>query len=780
MSDNRFIPTSSLNAQNKPSWPVRTFNKLFRGRIEPEVYEQDQKITFDRFGIRNAVKTKSGHSVFGEFNDSGNQFVINAPGGGSSINASRALANNKGFVYASVNAKAREVMNIDWRLFEVDGEDHVEKTEHELLDLLDSVNDNMTGLELKYLISACLDLTGNAYLYLEGVKNDNDKPKALHLLPPDKVTPLIDRRSFPFQLVGYKMRLENSTTDMNFKPYEIVHLRLPNASNFFEGLSPVAAGAEYIDNDNYAMEFNRKFFINGARPAGFLKSELVSETQVEVLKLSFANLHEGVDNMNRIAVLPKGVEWQSAGSSPKDMDFKNLSEDMRNRILAMFGVSRTILGTAESDTNRATAETADYVFSKRVIKPHMTLICSFLNERLVPRYGDNLYITFIDPVPEDKAFRTTEMQAAVGSQPVLTPNEARDEFMGMGPIEGGDKLFVSTSFQPVGEPQKDTDVDPDAKPSTEPKKFAKLMHSRDRIAFRPARTKLQKRAAMRKEMAEGLKERIAKVVEDAAKHTGFSTKEKDEAVYKAVSERTQKAEAEIKDAIVKLNGEQYKEVLANLPNVTKAIDVTKLFDLEHWISITTDALTPIIENLFETEGKAAAEEIGKPELNPISDTAAKEALHDSIAKMSESYNTTTLETLELKISDGLEAGASLADITTTVKEIYEWSDTWRAERLAKTEAFRTTNTALKTAWQQSGVVKTIKWYTTSTEPCDFCQKMNGTIISIDQNFFTNGDSLTVGEGDNAKTMSLDYGDVGAPPLHPNCACIARPETVSIT
>jgi hypothetical protein len=130
------------------------------------------------------------------------------------------------------------------------------------------------------------------------------------------------------------------------------------------------------------------------------------------LKLSFASMHEGVDNMNRIGVLPKGVKWAPAGSSPKDMGFSKLTDTMRDRILAMGGVSRTILGTAESDTNRATAETADYVFSKRVVKPHMTLICSFLNERLVPRYGDNLYITFIDSVPEDKAFRTTRLAAA--------------------------------------------------------------------------------------------------------------------------------------------------------------------------------------------------------------------------------------------------------------------------------------------------------------------------------------------------------------------------------
>lgn len=777
MDNNRYLPISSLNAK-APSWPIRQFSKLFRGRIEPEVYQQDQKMEFNRFGIINRATTKSGRAVFGEFTG-GNQFVIPAPGGGSEINASKALANNKGFVYASTNAKAREVMLIDWRLFEVNGEDDEEQEDHDLLDLLDSVNDNMTGLELKYLISACLDLTGNAYLWLEGVKSETDKPKSLHLMPADKVVQVIDRRSWPYQLVGYKMRLEDSTTDVAFRPWEIVHFRLPNAKNFFTGVSPVEAGAEYIDNDNYAMEFNRKFFINGARPAGFLESEMVSETQTEVLRLSFANMHEGVDNMQRIGVLPKGVKWAPTGSNPKDMDFKNMSDTMRDRILAMFGVSRTILGTAESDTNRATAETADYVFSKRVVKPHMTLICSFLNERLVPRYGDNLYVTFIDPVPEDKAFRTTEMQAVTGSQPVMTANEAREEYMGLGPVDGGDALMVGTAFHPINEPTPSSDQD--VKPKPKPNKLIgkSLFTTRgERIAFRPARTKLQRRIKVRKQMASDLAARIAKAVADATS-ASFSTVEKDEAVWKEVSERTSKAEAELKETIIKLNEQQKKEVLDNLASATKVADPKKLFDLDNWISITTSAVTPIMETLFEAEGKAAAAEIGKPELNPLSDQLAQEALHESIGKMSESYQQTTLNTLEVKISDGLKAGDSLADISKTVSEIYEWSDTWRADRLAKTEAFRTTNASLTAAWKQSGVVKTIKWYTTSTDPCPFCQAVNGKVISIDDVFFKNGESITAGEGESAKSMTLDYGDVGAPPLHPNCACIARPDTVSL-
>jgi hypothetical protein len=80
----------------------------------------------------------------------------------------------------------------------------------------------------------------------------------------------------------------------------------------------------------------------------------------------------------------------------------------------------------------------------------------------------------------------------------------------------------------------------------------------------------------------------------------------------------------------------------------------------------------------------------------------------------------------------------------------------------KTEAFRTSNMALKTTWKESGKAKKIKWYT-ADNPCRFCEALNGKAISIDSNFFNNGDSLTVGEGDDA-----NYGDVGAPPLHPNC------------
>jgi HK97 family phage portal protein len=774
---------SSLNAKNKPSWPVRQFRKII-ARIDPEIFSQERDFSFTRYGITKGVGGK-----FGEIDS--NQFAIYRPGGGNHIDPAKALANNRGYVYAAVNAIAREVMNIDWRLFQVSGKDHEEQTEHDALDLLDSVNDNMTGPELKYLLSAHLDLTGNAYWYLEGVGSDLDKPKAIYPMDPARVRPVLDTRTWPYQLLGYKMKLENK--EIVFKPYEVIHFRLPDPGNMHEGLGPVQAGAEFIDNDNYAMEFNRKFFTNGARPSGFLESEMVSETQIEALKIGFANMHEGIDNMQRIAILPKGVKWTSAGSTPKDMDFKNLSENMRDRILSVFGVSKTILGTAESDTNRATAETADYVFSKRVIKPRMQLICSFLNERLIPRYGDDLYLSFLDPVPEDRAARTTEMQVAIGSQPVLTVDEARDEFMGLGPVEGGDVLMKPNTMGEANAPAQ-AESDPTKKPPAannddeeddeedDKKAFPKIKAANgQRVAFRPVRTKLQTRAKSRNDIGKALGEKIKKILEDAANHPTKkfeTTKELDEAAFKEFSERTIKAENEIKETVRRINAEQKERVLANLPHATKAIDPEKLFNLSEWIGITTDALTPTFESLFEHEAKTALAAVGKPDLNPFSETA-KNALHESIAKLSTSYETTVRQNLEKVLNEGLEQGQPLSELSKAVGEVYDAANDYGAERLAKTEAFRTSNMALKSAWQQSGVVKTVKWYTSSGSPCPFCLNLDGKVVSVDSNFLDFGQTMTVGDGEDAKTYTADYGEISTPPLHPNCMCFVRPEDVSI-
>jgi SPP1 gp7 family putative phage head morphogenesis protein len=148
--------------------------------------------------------------------------------------------------------------------------------------------------------------------------------------------------------------------------------------------------------------------------------------------------------------------------------------------------------------------------------------------------------------------------------------------------------------------------------------------------------------------------------------------------------------------------------------------------------------------------------------------------------MAKSYQETVLSQLEKTINEGLDAGQSLPELSKAVAEVYGGADDYSAERVAKTEAFRTSNMALKETWKASGVVKTLRWYTSEkANVCPFCMAMDGKVISVDSTFLDGGESVSVGEGDDSQTYTADYGDVGAPPLHPQCSCFVRPEDVSL-
>ena len=55
----------------------------------------------------------------------------------------------------------------------------MEVDDHPLLDLLNSVNEFTTGIELKYVTSTHLELTGNCFWLLDGIKDEMGQPRAI-------------------------------------------------------------------------------------------------------------------------------------------------------------------------------------------------------------------------------------------------------------------------------------------------------------------------------------------------------------------------------------------------------------------------------------------------------------------------------------------------------------------------------------------------------------------------------------------------------------------------
>ncbi len=666
------------------------------------------------------------------------------------------------WTYACIRAIAEELADARFRLFSIkkDGT-HEEVFEHLILDLLEGVNNFQTGYELRYVTGAHLEMAGNAYWLLDGVDDRFGKPTAIYPLNPRYLK--IKRGELPDPIKSYEYAMPGAKTQ-TYQPYQVLHLKYPDPNDIIEGIGTVQSIAQWIDADNYATEFNRRFFLNGARLGGLLESKSsLTPAQLDYLKKSFEDVFKGVDNAYKIAALPKGTKYQETGATAKDMDFMEGQRMMRDKILAGFRVPKSVLGSSEQETNRATAETANYVFALRTIKPKLRLIASYLNEFLVPRYGSDLYLEFENIVPEDRDLKIREMQASVGSQPVISVNEAREEYLGLGPVENGEDVMTDFSKIPLGAPVKSA-ARPSMKSSGKP---AKTAHARNAKMREDVSGDIAKKAA----------ETLAGAIKDRKTSIAQMSEEEFEPAWKGFVARVTPYERALAEAVKKFNGRQEEQVLENVGKLAKAINDNDLFDPDDWSSDLVDLAKPIVLDLFVKEAAVAAKLIGRDGMD-IMTPETQNALDKAVGLIAGTYNETTLTLLKEKLEQGLLDGASQPEMKNLVKEVYEFSDAYRALQVARTETFRVANGATHEVWKQSGIVKTYRWYTAVDERvCEFCEPMmQEDPIGIDEQFFGKGETVV---GSDGGTIEVDYSDIDYPPLHPNCRCYIRPVDIEI-
>jgi SPP1 gp7 family putative phage head morphogenesis protein len=209
-----------------------------------------------------------------------------------------------------------------------------------------------------------------------------------------------------------------------------------------------------------------------------------------------------------------------------------------------------------------------------------------------------------------------------------------------------------------------------------------------------------------------------------------------------------------------------------------------LFDEEEELAIMTDMTKHLAVDVYSTEGEAAAKLVGFTNFAITADTM--KAIEASMQFLSKNYNDTTIKLLTEKLAQGQADGLSIDQLKELVNQLYDFSNTVRAGMVARTETFRIGNGATREAWRQSGVVKSIKWYTAEDEKvCDICAPMDGKTVGIDQTFGTPGEPLIGADGEPVEVdgdvhLMSDYGDGETPQdMHTNCRCYIRPEEISL-
>lgn len=665
-------------------------------------------------------------------------------GGYSSAVDERALLeNNKEWVFIAVDKVSKGLSKVRFKVMKtVKGGEDTEVFEGPITDFLYRPATNLTGKQYLYLNTAYKELTGNSFWKIERIG------KTVKLVPliSTCVTPIVKDG----KLVGYKY-VEGTATHI-YKPEEVLHDRYVDPKRPYWGVGKLEKIARWVDTNAYAAEFQRLFYVNGSQFGGFIETEEESRDRIELIKAGLLNEHAGIRNAHKIAVLPKGSKFSAATATMAEMQYTENDDRMRDKILSAFGVPKTLVGFT-TDVNRAAIEGSEYIFAQWTVKPIADELVDFMNEYIVPMFDNTgaYYIAYDDFVPENVELKIKERQAGLANQAYMSVNEVRAT-VGLPPISGGDAVYGNPFGAPLGTPEEAE--------SEDEKQVNRPMRVRDAIAKENALDKI-----------------VNKIAEVGP--TKFSKKnlEDDAVSHKRFVSRVSDHQKILANKIRDIGKKQEKEVQEKLGRITKAVSMSDLFDLESEIEIMIDGVSPLLKGLlieqaldeFERQGFSGTFDSASERLKKIVEKAAK--------RLSKSYNHTTLTLLKQAINDGLKNGEGLRELSERVAQVYEFSEQYRAAMLAHTESFYIANMGSLEAYRQSGVVQTIRWYTSEDERvCEFCEPLNGEIIDIDESFYEEGQTV---RGRDGGRLKLDYRGIDVPPLHPNCNCFVRAEEIEV-
>lgn len=360
-------------------------------------------------------------------------------------NAEEYLKAYIGYVYTAVGAIAQEVASIDLHLYKITFTRGKPKTqevfEHPILSALDYINQMSTFYDIVEATQTYLELTGEAFWVM--LKDNTGTPQEVWLLRPDwvKVIPslkeVVDHYNYyPGGVMSDKVEIPKE----NVIPFKYFHPLNP-----YRGKGATQAAALPFDILNFAQEYNRNFFFNSAIPSMiFTTDQKVNEQTAKRFLAQWQTTFGGRSKSNKIAFLGNGLKLDKASASAKELDFTEQMKQMRDDVLAVFKVPKTVLGLTE-DVNRANADATTRAFMERVITPRMRKFVDTLNEFFVPAFSEGeegYFLDFTDPSPEDVELKLKRYENG-RKYGWLTANEIRSE-ENLEPLPGGDDLSASS------------------------------------------------------------------------------------------------------------------------------------------------------------------------------------------------------------------------------------------------------------------------------------------------------------------------------------------------
>jgi HK97 family phage portal protein len=318
------------------------------------------------------------------------------------------------WVRAITSKVASGVARQPWHLERPDGE---KVSNHPALEFLRAGSPRLRGRQAMRLTQLHLDLAGEAFWAL-GRKGAT--PVQWAPIPPHWVIDLPRPGSDRYEIQPYNgQRFTLAAADVlafrdadPFEPYE-------------RGTGIAEAAYTEVQTDEAAAEFLWSHFKNRARPDVVISgsdTKPLDEPSRDRLQTFWREKFLGPSKAGREFFSKHPLTIQEIGKSLRDGETSALREQQKAAITEIFGIPPEILGRLEN-SNRATVESADFLFGKHTLEPRLSFLADVIEPFLLAEFDiGNDALRFESPVPEDLSRRLEVMRSFPGK---FTGNEVR-------------------------------------------------------------------------------------------------------------------------------------------------------------------------------------------------------------------------------------------------------------------------------------------------------------------------------------------------------------------
>ena len=324
-------------------------------------------------------------------------------------------------VYSALTAISDAGAGMDIKVYEVKEGTETEVPNHPYYSLFKSPNPFEGSFEFLERILLNLDIYGNCFISKEKVAGGFE----LYILNPLYVGIIPDPK---LKIKQYNYYINGQS--VAYKPEEIIHLKTPNPSDNYFGLPPLACATNILTFEKNRLSFANAYFLNGAIPVGVIESDQnLSDQTLKLIRGSWENLHKGVTNSHKVAILQGGLKYKPITAALKDLDFSGLKKMSRDDVLGIYKIPSSILGD-QSGTGASEGKSAITSFWRACVLPRLKRVESGLNRGLkVEIFGNGNYIFKFDltniTALQDSKTDTAQYLTTMVSGSVFTINEAR-------------------------------------------------------------------------------------------------------------------------------------------------------------------------------------------------------------------------------------------------------------------------------------------------------------------------------------------------------------------